>query len=216
MAKEYIAELEIRLPDRNGVPVPDIEIKEWGLSLGCHSVELTGTSDDGFRIFTFKGINRESVSNIAARVSAVDGVTFDPDSIYEADTNFPDHFTSAQNAVIFPSRFTAADYIYSEEGDFIGVVLEDGRTLSPGDYLDRSGTIIPGGAKGVIKGNPHDYETSLVTDETHITDGENNPQIEDTPAEGMPGWELPDIEIPDDWFEDLTGYDEQIITKTQE
>jgi hypothetical protein len=29
----------------------------------------------------------------------------------------------------------------------------------------------------------------------------------------MPGWELPDIEIPDDWEEDLTGYDEQIIVK---
>lgn len=198
MAKEYIAELEIRLPDRNGVPVPDIEIKEWGLSLGCHSVELTGTSDDGFRIFTFKGMNRESVSNIATRVLAVDGVTFDPDSIYEADTNFPDHFTSAQNAIIFPSKFAAAEYTYSEEGDFIGVVLEDGRTLSSGDYLDISDTIIPGGAKGVIKGNPHDYETSLVTDETYVTDGENNPQIEDTPAEGMPGWELPNIEIPNE------------------
>lgn len=198
MAKEYIAELEIRLPDRNGVPVPDIEIKEWGLSLGCHSVELTGTSDDGFRIFTFKGMNRESVSNIAARVSAVDGVTFDPDSIYEADTNFPDHFTSAQNAIIFPSKFAVVEYTYSEEGDFVGVVLEDGRTLSSGDYLDISDTIIPGGAKGVIKGNPHDYETSLVTDETYVTDGENNPQIEDTPAEGMSGWELPNIEIPNE------------------
>lgn len=212
MATEYIVELEINLPDRDGVPVPDSEIIDWGKSLGCHTVEFVGTSDAGNRIFDFKAINRELVENIGRRVLAADEIIFDPDTITETTTDIPDHYESAKSAIIFPSH-VEVEHIFNEEGQLTGAKLPDGRIMYPGDYLDRRGVIQVGGSSGIVNNNPHDYETSLVTSNTHVYDGSDNDQIEATPADGMPGWTLPDIEIPDDWFEDLTGYDEQIPVK---